>query len=146
MAEQCYNEDMKKFLTPFLIALIAMLCLDVLWIGFIAASFYKVEMGAYYSSTPLLWPAAIFYVLYVCGLVHFVIQPALRSGSVSTAAAKGAFFAAVAFGTYDLTALSVIPHWPVILSAVDMAWGTFEGMLVCAITYLITKSVTHSPR
>ncbi len=141
---------MKKFLSAFGVALVSMLILDFVWIGYIASSFYKNEMGAYYSSTPLLWPAAIFYLIYVAGLVYFVIAPSLAgqlksSGTKSAhawyvVALKGAFFALVAFCTYDLTNLSIIPHWPVILSVVDMAWGTVEGAIVATVTFLILRN------
>jgi uncharacterized membrane protein len=136
---------MKNFLPAFCIALVSMLILDTMWIGFIANHFYKTEMGAYYSASPLLWAAAIFYIIYIAGLVHFVIKPSLTHTSFSHAALNGALFALVAFGTYDLTNLSIVPHWPVILSVVDMAWGTVEGAIVASIAYFIIKTFTKSP-
>jgi uncharacterized membrane protein len=43
----------------------------------------------------------------------------------STAAGAAAGFAL--YATYDLTNLSFIRGYPVLMSAVDIAWGTFQG-------------------
>jgi uncharacterized membrane protein len=130
---------MKKYLTLSVIALIIALALDFVWIGFIANSFYITQYGPLYTAHPVLWAAAIWYVIYALGLVYFAIQPALRSGTIRTAALRGAFLALVAFGTYDLTSLAVTVNWPIILSVVDMSYGIFGGAVISALTYWIAK-------
>jgi uncharacterized membrane protein len=119
------------------IALVIMLVMDFIWIGFVAKNFYISKMGSYYSPHPVIYAAVIFYVLYILGVSYFVITPAVREKSLLKALLGGAFFALVAFATYVMTALSVITNWPPILSFVDMSWGTFEGGVVSLLTYLI---------
>ena len=130
---------MKKYFTLSVIALAIALLLDFVWIGFIANSFYITQYGPLYSSHPVLWAAAIWYVIYALGLTYFAIQPALRSGTIRTAALRGAFLAVVAFGTYDLTSLAVTANWPAVLSLVDMSYGVFGGAVISAVTFWIAK-------
>jgi uncharacterized membrane protein len=77
------------------------------------------------------WAAAgVFYLLYVAGLVFFVVEPALRAGSApGRAALGGAFFGLVAYATYDLTNLATLDRWPLLLTAIDLAWGSLLGAL-----------------
>jgi uncharacterized membrane protein len=132
---------MRRILLLALIALPMMLVLDFLWVGIIANGFYHTQLGALYSST-VVWPAIlIFYPLYVLGLAYFVVSPALKARSLSLAALSGAFFGLVAIGTYDLTNLAIVPNWSLLLTIVDMTWGTFEAALVCAATYLIATKL-----
>ncbi len=44
----------------------------------------------------------------------------------------GALFGLFAYATYDLTNLAVVRDWPVTLSFVDMAWGTFASAVASA--------------
>jgi uncharacterized membrane protein len=37
----------------------------------------------------------------------------------------GALFGFFAYATYDMTNLATLRDWPVAVTAVDMAWGTF---------------------
>ena len=130
---------MKKYLTLSLVALILALALDFVWIGFIANAFYISEYGALYSPHTVIWAAAIWYIIYALGLVHFAVMPALNRGTLKKAVLRGAFLALVAFGTYDLTSLAVTINWPVILSVVDMSYGIFGGAVISALTYLVGK-------
>jgi uncharacterized membrane protein len=69
-------------------------------------------------------PAIAFYVLYPEGLVIFAIVPALKGGTISTAALYGALFGFFTYATYDLTNQATLRNWTLQLSLVDMAWGT----------------------
>ncbi len=124
-----------------LIALPLMLVLDFVWIGFIANSFYRTQMGLLYTTHVIWQAAAVFYLIYIIGLAYFVLIPGIKSHSLRKTVSESALFALVAFATYDLTALSVIAGWPVILSVVDMAWGVFEATTVSGLTYLIATKV-----
>jgi uncharacterized membrane protein len=41
----------------------------------------------------------------------------------------GGLLGLVAFATYDLTNLATLSRWPVIVTVVDMVWGTFVTAL-----------------
>lgn len=90
---------------------------------------------------PINWiPAVLFYIIYLAGLMFFVVEPALVKHSLMYAVLAGAFFGLVAYATYDLTGLAVIRNWSVLLTVVDLAWGTFLTSSVSGITYLIATS------
>ena len=128
---------MTQFLKLSTISLVLLAVLDYIWIGFIANTFYRTQYGPLFSSHPVLWAAGLFYVIYAFGLAYFAVGPAVRAGSIKLAVGNGAFLALVAFGTYDLTSLSITTNWPVLLSVVDMSWGVFEGALASGLAYLI---------
>ncbi len=84
------------------------------------------------------WTAAIiFYLLFIAGLVTFVISPAVEKHSWTNALLFGAFFGLITYATYDLTNLATMKNWPVLVTIVDLAWGMTVSALVSLITYFI---------
>lgn len=69
-------------------------------------------------------PAALFYLLYMAGVIWFAGWPALRDGTPHTALLNGAILGFVAYGTYELTSWTVMRDWHPSMVTVDMAWGT----------------------
>jgi uncharacterized membrane protein len=117
-------------LKHYFITLICFLILDAIWLGLIAQPFYQAQIGFLLAKNPNWLAAGVFYLLYVAGLVFFVVEPALRAGSApGRAALRGAFFGLVAYATYDLTNLATVDRWPLLLTAVDMTWGAALGAL-----------------
>ncbi|MCX6032579.1 MAG: DUF2177 family protein [Chloroflexi bacterium] len=117
-------------LKHYFVTLICFLILDAIWLGLIAEPFYQAQIGFLLAKNPNWLAAGAFYLLYVAGLVFFVVEPALRAGSApGRAALRGAFFGLVAYATYDLTNLATMDRWPLLLTAVDLAWGTLLGAL-----------------
>jgi uncharacterized membrane protein len=54
-----------------------------------------------------------------------VLIPAIKNGStIRHAALMGGLLGLFAYGTFDLTALALIEGWPLIVTIVDMLWGT----------------------
>ncbi|MGI3211444.1 DUF2177 family protein [Roseovarius tibetensis] len=68
-------------------------------------------------------PAALFYVIYMAGVIWFAAWPALRDGTPSTALVNGAILGFVAYGTYELTSWTVMRDWHPSMVAADMVWG-----------------------
>jgi uncharacterized membrane protein len=52
-------------------------------------------------------------------------------GSVSLAVLRGGFFGLLCYATYDLTTLATVKGWPLLVTVVDLVWGT---VLTAAIT------------
>ena len=78
--------------------------------------------------------AVAFYLLFVAGIVHFVVVPALQRQSTRRGFGSGAFFGLVTYATWDLTALSVIEGFPAAVVPLAMAWGTFLAAVVGGVT------------
>lgn len=114
---------LKSTLLAYAGALAFFLAADMLWLGVLMTGQYQAWIGPLMREQPLLLPAAVFYLLYPAGLLVFAIQPALERGGWGRAAALGAFFGLLAYGTYDLSNLATLKDWPLQLTLVDMAWG-----------------------
>lgn len=111
--------------------------LDFLWISFTGDVLYRAQIGSILAPQ-VFWPAAIaFYLMFVSALVLFCVQPALLMRSFSAALLLGACLGFVAYATYDLTNLATIRDWPLMLSIIDMAWGSVLSAIVAGGTYLL---------
>ncbi|MFW5853360.1 MAG: DUF2177 family protein [Patescibacteria group bacterium] len=125
------------FLKLYLIAVPVFFVLDLLWLGLVARGFYQKQIG-FLLKESVSWPAAmIFYLLFVAGLVLFVIWPAVETGSWIKALALGAIFGLVTYAAYDLTNLATIKDWPLLVTVVDLIWGAVLGAIVSVITYFL---------
>lgn len=121
----------------FLVALFSFLIIDGLWLTVIAKDFYAKHLGFLMAKTPNLAAAGIFYLIYVFTMVVLIISPAVQKGSLQSAILTGALFGLCAYATYDLTNLATIKGWPVIVTVVDLIWGTFLSGAVAGISYWI---------
>jgi uncharacterized membrane protein len=132
---------MPQFLKLYAIALPVFFAIDMLWLGVVAKNFYRQQIG-HLLKPDVNWTAAIaFYLLFLAGLVFFVIEPAMTKGSWHDALLRGAFFGLVTYATYDLTNLAVAKDWPLTLTLVDMAWGTALGAAVSTTTYFVAQKI-----
>lgn len=129
------------FLKLYAIAIPIFFLIDITWIGFIAKNFYQKQIGQLLKPD-VNWAAAIiFYLLFLAGLVHFVIEPAMQKNSWMEALLRGAFFGLVTYATYDLTNLAVAKDWPLLVTIVDLAWGTALAASVATLTYFIAHTI-----
>jgi uncharacterized membrane protein len=124
------------YLKLYLFALGGFLAIDMVWLVVVARGFYRKQLGFLLSDQPNWWAAIAFYLLFVAGLLVFVIVPALDSVSVRKALILGAFFGLVAYATYDLTNMATVKNWPWTVTLVDMAWGAVLATTVSCLGYL----------
>lgn len=128
---------MLYFLKVYMVAVVSFFAIDMAWLGFIAKKLYREELG-FIMKTNFNWMAAfIFYFIYIFGLVYFAINPALAKGEFTHALLVGALFGFMTYATYDLTNLATLEGWPLKITLIDMAWGTFLGASVSSLTYYI---------
>lgn len=116
--------------------------LDYVWLGFVAKKLYYGEMGKILLDKPNMIPALLFYVIYVIGVIVFVVNPALAKGSLAHAAGYGALFGLVAYATYDLTSLSVVRGFNVKIVAIDLIWGVVLTTVVSVAAFLAVSKWT----
>jgi len=114
----------------YLAALVVILLLDGLWLGFIAKNLYQTEMGLLMNESPRWGPALAFYLLYPVGLVFLVT--AGGAPEIGTAALRGAVVGAMAYGAYNATNLSVIRGFSGKLAIIDFCWGTVLTAIAAA--------------
>jgi len=125
-----------QLVLSYVYALVALIALDLLWLGVIAKRLYVEQLGNIMSDPIRIWPAVLFYVLFAFGLLVFVVAPALSQNSFMHAVLYGALFGFMAYMTYELVNASVIRDWPLLLIPVDIVWGTILGAVVSAISFL----------
>jgi uncharacterized membrane protein len=130
---------MTKYLSAYGIALVLFLILDALWLGVIARNFYASRMGDLLLDQPRWGVAAVFYAVYIAGLVYFGIAAGMAAGAWQVAALNGALFGFFAYLTYNFTNLSVLRGYDSVVAMVDTGWGTLMGALVAGGTVAIMQ-------
>lgn len=121
----------------FVVAGLVMGVIDTVWLSVIANKFYKSQIGQLLLDKPNMTAAVLFYIIYVVGIVAFVVNPAIEKGSWTYAAGYGALFGLVAYATYDLTNMATLKGFTWKLVAVDLVWGSVLTAAVATITYFI---------
>lgn len=125
------------FLKLYLVSLAVFLGIDMIWLTLIAKNFYAKQIGYLMAKNPNIYAALIFYLIFIAGLVFFVVSPAVDKKMWTQALLSGAFFGLVTYATYDLTNLATVKDWPIIITIVDLIWGITVSATVAVITYFI---------
>ena len=125
------------FLKLYGIAFVIFLAIDAVWLGLVAPKFYKAQIGHLMAETPNFIAALVFYLLFIVGLVYFVLLPAVEAESLSKAIVAGVLFGFMTYATYDLTNLATLKDWPITVTIVDLAWGSFLSGSISTLSYLI---------
>ena len=119
----------------YAITIVIFFAIDLVWLGVVAKNFYRQHIG-HLLSADVNWPAALlFYAIYIGGIVLFAIKPAFEAGSAARALAYGAAFGFVVYATYDLTNQATMRDWPVLVTVVDLVWGTVLTGTVAFLSY-----------
>jgi uncharacterized membrane protein len=84
-------------------------------------------------------PAALFYLIYVAGIIFFATTPAFSTGKWTTAALNGALYGFFAYATYDLTNQATIRGWPTIITIADIFWGSLLSSIAATVGFLLTR-------
>jgi len=125
------------FIKLYLIALPIFLGIDMVWLTLIAKNYYAKQLGYLMAKNPNFIAAIIFYLIFIAGLIFFVITPALDKKMWTQALIAGIFFGLVTYATYDLTNLATVKDWPFIVTIVDLLWGMFVSGAVSVATYFL---------
>ena len=129
------------FIKRYLVALVVFFIIDMIWLGVVAKNLYQKELGYLLSDKPNWIAAIIFYLIFITGLVFFVINPAIDRDSLSYALFVGMLFGFITYATYDLTNLATIKDWPIKITLIDLAWGTSLGGAVSSLTFILLKAI-----
>lgn len=115
---------MHIFFIGYLSAAVVFFGLDFLWLSRVAIGFYRSQIGEVLRPSPDFAVAALFYLVYIAGIVYFAVLPGVQKESILVALTHGALLGLIAYGTYDMTNLATLKGWTLSVSLVDMAWGT----------------------
>jgi len=125
------------FLKLYLIALPVFIAFDMVWLGAVAKNFYREHLGFLMKTNVNFAAAIVFYLLFIAGLVVFVIAPALEKKIWMNALLMGALFGLVTYATYDLTNLATVKNWPLSVTLIDLVWGMAVSASVSVITFYL---------
>jgi uncharacterized membrane protein len=126
------------YLWIYLITFTVFIVIDLIWLGVIGQGIYQKYLG------PLLkkdvnWTAAIiFYLLFILGLLVFVVGPAYLNEDILEAFLMGGLLGLIMYATYDLTNLATLKDWPLPITLIDLIWGTFLGSLTSGVAVLLS--------
>jgi uncharacterized membrane protein len=125
----------------YLITWAVFFAIDMVWLGVVAKNFYRKHLG-YLMAPKVGWPAALlFYLLFIAGLVVFAVRPGVLAGAPLKGLLLGAFLGLISYATYDLTNQATIKDWPLVVTVVDLVWGTTLGGLVSWVSVLLGRAL-----
>jgi uncharacterized membrane protein len=123
----------------YLATLIAFFAIDMVWIGLVARTFYRNSLGFLLTPTIDWFAKVLFYLLFILGILVFVVVPGLQDNSLKATLLRAVLFGLVTYATYDLTNLATVKNWPVLITVIDMAWGTVLSVLVSYVSFMAGK-------
>lgn len=123
----------------FLVTLIPLIILDGIWL-FSTKSFYASKLS-YLMGQNVKWaPVVVFYLIYCIAIMVLVGMPGfLHNYGFLKVFLMGALLGLAAYGAYDLTNHAIVKDWPMIITIVDMLWGTVLTGVVAAISVALVK-------
>ncbi len=133
------------FLKMLTIGTICFIGMDLLWIGFIMNKQYTHYLAPIARQTngkltPNLMAGLLVWLIIVAGMLIFV-GPKIAVSSLSQSFLWGALYGFILYGMYDLTNLSVLAHWPLTITLIDIAWGTFANGLLGMIIWFLQRKL-----
>lgn len=118
------------------------LAIDFIWLGFVAKNFYASQLEHLMADQVNFVTAGGFYLIYAIGIVIFAVAPALENNQWTHAALYGALFGFFAYATYDFTNQATLKDWPVIVTIVDVSWGTVLTGASATLGYFLTRMIS----
>jgi uncharacterized membrane protein len=127
------------YLKLYFATLVVFFAVDMTWLVLVARSFYSKHLG-FLMAPSINWIAAIlFYLLFIFGMLFFVIVPGVKENSLQNTLLKAALFGLITYATYDLTNLATINQWPLVVTLVDLAWGMVLSCIVSIAGFYLAK-------
>lgn len=132
---------MLKYLPAYIAILIFMFIVDLIWLSQLAQPLYQAGIGHLMADAPKLAYAALFYLVFVIGLMWFAVRPNVLVNGLKSTFTAGAAFGFFVYASYDLTNLALLKDWPLGLSLIDITWGTFlSGFCAATGKYVLNKT------
>lgn len=135
-----------KWIIAYTVAAIAFGMLDALWLRWAAPNLYRPALGEVLAARFNPAPAALFYLVYIAGLVWFAVRPGLAIADpteilagVPLTVLNGALLGALAYATYDLTNQATLKQWSAQVTAIDIAWGAAASALSSGLALLAVQ-------
>ena len=113
----------------FLKAVISVLVLDMIWLGYAFNSFYVnqaknvariINVDGKLGFDTLYWAAGFVYFFIPLGIAYFAC---FLSKTRSMAFFQGALLGLIMYTVYEFTNLALVKNWPLEMALLDILWG-----------------------
>jgi len=131
-----------KTLILYFSTLLVFFVIDLIWLLLMNSRFYKIQLAGLMSNKVNWLPAILFYLLFIVGVLLLVVLPAVDRDSWIRAMLLGGLLGMIAYSTYDLSNLATIKNWPVVVTIVDIVWGTVLSAIVATISFYIARALS----
>lgn len=138
------EKTLRKYLIGFAIAFVAFSAMDAVWLTQSYDRLYKPEIGDLMAAKPDMVAAIAFYLIYLAGMTHFAVVPAVNRGGVLRAIGNGALLGLMAYATYDLTNQATLKVWSVKVTLFDLAWGVIVTSVASGVSAGVTRRIVKA--
>jgi uncharacterized membrane protein len=124
----------------YLTTLFYFLIIDTIGIQSFVVKLYNKNLPSNLKINLDITSAIIFYLIFVFGLVYFVISP-LKNLNINSAILPSMVYGFVTYSTYALTVKAVfnVFNWEIVIS--DIIWGTILCLIVSVLTLLTVSKI-----
>lgn len=122
---------------PYLVILVVSIFVDMFWHVTIAPKLFREQIGHLMAKKAKIYAAVFFYLINAAAILVFVINPSLEKQNMLYALGYGGFLGFAMYGTYNLTNLALLKDWPIKLTLLDLAWGTFSAATSSTISFVL---------
>jgi uncharacterized membrane protein len=134
-----------KFLKIVLICAAVFVLLDFLWLGIIAAPWYRKSLGYLadldeHGKINFSIPHGLIAQLAISLTLSIVISLGLQiENKLIMSICLGASIGFAFYVCYDFTNLSFVKGWPMWISIIDIMWGTLQGTIAGVCVYFLRQ-------
>ena len=114
---------MIRYAVTYFATLAVFLGLDAIWITQFDGPLYRTSLNIILLEEYRPAPAFVLYLLYILGIMVFVVPREEGWQTVGQTFMYGALFGLFTYGTYTLTSYTIIANWTPFLAFTDLAWG-----------------------
>ncbi|HQT52462.1 MAG TPA: DUF2177 family protein [Phenylobacterium sp.] len=127
---------MLKYVIAYLATGLVFAAVDAVWLTWSNERLYRPTLNPVLADEVNLKAAAVFYIVYILGIMALVVSPAT---SWTKAMTTGAILGAVCYATYDLTNQATLKVWSTKITLADITWGAFVTALAATAGYLALR-------
>ncbi len=124
---------MLKLAATYISTTVALVVIDLIWLGVIAKPMYQAGIGHLMAEKPNIAAAICFYALFPFGLMIFAILPESAEAGWQHTALLAALFGFFTYATYDLTNLATLKNYPLQLALIDILWGSLVSVVAATV-------------
>lgn len=127
---------MLKYVIAYLATGLVFAVVDAVWLTWSNERLYRPTLNPVLADEVNLKAAAVFYIVYILGIMALAVSPA---ASWTKAMTTGAILGAVCYATYDLTNQATLKVWSTKITLADITWGAFVTALAATAGYLALR-------